>query len=346
MSRFHSLFGALAPLNKLALSVGLSLSLSASLLGCNTNNATSRRAEPGATSQKQVGAPPALPAGALTPVACWAGPVTINANTLLDGVLDPLATPNDARAGARARLVALQTAAAEWNAVLATIGAAAGVNIIVAPVGDPDVGDQPTGAPLDFALDQGAPTCPTALSPLFLGDFTGGHAHHPNGQSTASFAHGDVNKLLPGWTVSTQNGVSSYEGADVDVLAETAVDPLVFPGVLAGRIVEADIGFHTHDSDCSRIPWSFNGAKPATYDYYSVALHEMGHALGLAHLVDPNGAPNAMAATLHMNTEARITQVEIDALGALYAFCAGPGAPGPALNPPAAGGEENPPSEG
>jgi hypothetical protein len=323
--------------------------------------------------------PVAAPPGTLSPVACWRGPIVIQANTLLDATLDDFTTNPAPRAAAQARLNAVTNAANAWNAELAALpnANAQGVRLVIAPVGDAQYGDKPAGLN-HYAHDQDTPACQDTNTgdQVYLSSFTNPDNHANDGSNALSFGHGDHNVAPngngtpPGWTYKPIGRVltggpgspgryddypmSEGMGMDVDALGETSLrrSPPNPNGIR--QFLEVDIGFHTHNRTCNPWDWAFFGVKPGTYDFYSVALHELGHALGLDHMDAPAGAAlpagtqNVMQPLLPKGILAVITASERNALTALDAICAPPAPAIANANPPAAASgapEEQPSAE-
>jgi Matrixin len=277
----------------------------------------------GGTGGADGGMPAPLPEGATQ--LCWQVPFTFYFNPALDPVLEGV-PPNPFNAANR--LNAVMAAAAAWNAELAALKSTVRINVM-----STQLAPQPpiTG---QFAADWGGQLCldGAANANAYLPDFRAPDMHHANGFNTGSFGHQNPMAMPPrpngiGWTGRTDN---FYSHASVDVLAETLTTPLP-PG--PGFISEADIIFHTHyrmnPMNCGRIPWTVGRAAGA-FDFQSVSLHELGHALGLDHITaDANNPGNVMRPMIAQNETLAINAAERAALLAMY----GPG--GPCPPPPA-----------
>lgn len=261
--------------------------------------------------------------------ACWTGPFTMYFNPNLDAPFDRALGWN---AGARTN--AFQAAAGQWNAALAALGSTVRINVTDTTVMMPPAGG-------DFAADWSGFYCVdnTTDAPrlwnVYSRDFMNPHGHSGNGTNTGSFGHpvaavGPVTNG-PGWTGIVRVGGGSYGSAENDALGETQT--LLN---MAGKIREADIVFHTHlvaNMNCTLIPWA-SPVVAGSYDFQSVALHELGHALGLGHIpADGNNPGNVMRPTIMTGQVLAINAVERAALAALY----GAGGPCPPPPPPPPG---------
>ena len=302
------------------------LSCIAFAAGCGSSQGPSS-----GTAVQAVGGPGAPAAR----IQCWSpGVINVHLNTDLDPVLE--------RGNGAARLAAFQAAAAEWNRELAA--ARTGVSIAIV-----DTQVAQAAAP-EFAFDWGNQACATAPQLVYVPDFLGGDAHSGNGVSAASFGHQGANVgRTPGWTANTDR----IESFAVDRLAETLNQKIangIAPNV--DRITETDVAFHTHEAmGCSQIPWFYAGGPgvavpPNDYDYYSVALHELGHSLGLytdgTHAAADGLMPgNVMRPMIQPGQQLSINATEIAALVALYAACVPAGA---AQVPPPPANQDPPPA--
>lgn len=267
------------------------------------------------------GMPGGLPPGATN--LCWRGAFTFYYNPTLDAVLDGV----PAAWNAAARLNAVMMAANGWNNALAAVNSPVRINVVPTQAQPPPVTGQ-------FAADWSNVLCMDgmAMVNVYNRDFLAPDGHHPNMFNTGSFGHPVMMAPAPrpngvGWTGKTK-GPSSL--TDVEVLAETLTNPALPAG---GFISEADVIFHTHFLDnmnCSRVPWTI-GAQLGRYDFQSVALHELGHTLGLDHIAPDGNTPgNVMRPAIFTNETLAINAAERAAIQAMY----GPG--GPCAPPPPA----------
>jgi hypothetical protein len=228
------------------------------------------------------------------------------------------------------RFAAFSAAAAAWNQELMLLGSPVQIQVVSTAMQQPPAGG-------DFAADWAGVMCTDNTSDAvprnaYYHDFLVPDGHHANGTSTGSFGHpvpmaAPPRPNGPGWT-----GNQKPLGSDVgmDILAETLTAPP--PGGM-GNLTEADIVFHTHfleNMNCSLIPWTV-GAQVGFFDFQSVALHELGHALGLGHLGPDNNVPgNVMRPSIRDGQVLSINALERNALAALY----GPGGACPPPPPP------------
>ncbi len=213
--------------------------------------------------------------------ACWfkGSHVQIRANMSLGSTID--GASEDA-----ARLAALQQAAAAWNTELAAVGA----NITIDVVGSSSPPSAASAGKLSLACKtpEGHQVSTRTKSPP------------PDGVSTAGFSH-DADG--PGYSASSN-------------LSEPLIETILTRTSGSGFVSEVDVVFHTHDSSCKALPWSFRGPRPDHYDFQSAALHAMGHALGVDHV-----GGGVMQPTLALGASAQISASDRASLRTLYENC-------------------------
>lgn len=259
-------------------------------------------------------------------------PATIQVTVWFNEALDP-ALENGAFGAANARWNAFQSAVATWNNALTNIGpnwpgvANTPVQFTAKRV------LQPAGAN-DWGVDQGNFACNDAVTGFLV--YKDIDLHLGDAQESTStghhVVHGTDNVLRtagPGWIYSTEPNVHYSPGqSDMEVLARTYLKY----NAANTRLIEADIGWMTHvasGNQCDRIPWDFRGVgvipvpvggppNANRFDYYSVMLHELGHALGLDHFNDPVNNKNVMRPAIGQGQVAEISNTEIDHIKAIY----------------------------
>lgn len=248
------------------------------------------------------------PSGAGGSTGCWIPEtqIEIYANMNVAPALDP-------NGQGAARLAALQAAAAAWNAELTAIDSKVRIAILDASTQRPIK----TGKSWNAAATGLESRCKESSKEG--GQSISDRRFNANGVSAASFLE---NTNGPGYSTST-----AAKSISADALAETSV-----ARGATGYFAEVDVIFHTHDNTCAQLPWHFDGTSPlgaTDYDFQSVALHELGHVLGLDHQA-PDNANNAMRLGFAPGSRYAIGVNERNALAALYEGCgvAGSGAGG------------------
>lgn len=299
-------------------------------------------------------APPPCP-GAQSPGCIWkaTNPVPLLFNASLDPNLEQVRLYRDPANPALIRMYTLGNAATRWECFQQAVNAwnVALTNLcgqgntpfqLTAAQSNDWATDQQTADCLNSGLvnpdDAQLPHAPATNDPV---SDRKTFAHIGDGKNATSTGMG-AGMVLPGWIYG--NGVGTYT---VDArLGET------YPNCDNGdvsKLKEADVAWMTHFSDsnppCQQIAWDYRympnaadpddpgapvpykggGGKPGpdAYDFYSVMLHEIGHVLGLGHMIDPGGK-NVMIGQLAPGDRQQITATEIACLKQLYCNAATP----------------------
>ena len=139
--------------------------------------------------------------------------------------------------------------------------------------------------------------------------------------STPSAAKGAVARAFATWASNSKltfSPAQSYENADLKISFESGDHGDMYPfdgpgGILAHSFSPTDGRFH-YDGDET---WSV-GATPGAFDLESVALHEIGHLLGLGHS-SVQGAVMAPGISTGVYL-IRLTRDDVQGIKALYNF--------------------------